>query len=65
VTKASCSHFSSFSTRSLWLCRVTFFCAHADRTTRKSAAELEGLSSLRHWCSASADWLRPFHSCEA
>ena len=39
------------------------FCAHANRTTRKRDDELEGLCSPCHWCSASADWLRPFHSC--
>ena len=33
------------------------------RTTKKGADELEGFCSTHYWCSASADWLRPFHSC--
>lgn len=40
-----------------------FFYSHANCTTRKNDAGLERVSSARHWCSASADWLRPFHSC--
>jgi hypothetical protein len=38
-------------------------CADPEQHPERSALDFQDATSLRHWCSALAVWLRPLPSC--